>query len=201
MKGIFSWWRLYTMGTILYRSWRLKRYRLPKPVLSLKQALLWAVIGTCSIGKSWWPGGVRSQKWSLLPRKLRGFLTFSYSLQSDHSLPYHFLPFHSLPNYYLPSPNFLPQFLPPHFPPFHSLVPDPKYLCEIVLSSVAWSTAKDFIRNRLPITSFCTQIKCSASQCSYAKNGLPDPCSKKKSCYRGGVPTVMSDKVYEEDCK
>ena len=38
--------------------------------------------------------------------------------------------------------------------------------------------------------------KCSASQCSYAKSGLPDFCSKKKKLLPGGgVPTVMSDTV------
>ena len=36
-------------SNILYRSWRLERYRLPRPVLSLKQALLWPVIGMCII--------------------------------------------------------------------------------------------------------------------------------------------------------
>ncbi len=55
--------------SILYRSWRLGRYRLPGPVLSLKQALLWPVTGGCTIGKNWWPEGVRSQSWAPLPRK------------------------------------------------------------------------------------------------------------------------------------
>ena len=45
---------------VLFRSWRLKRYRLPGPVLSLKQAFLWPVTGVCTIVKSWWSEGVRS---------------------------------------------------------------------------------------------------------------------------------------------
>ena len=44
----------YVVGTwlLLYRSWRLGRYRLPGPVLSLKQALSWPVIGGCPSAKS-----------------------------------------------------------------------------------------------------------------------------------------------------
>ena len=44
------------------------RYRLPGPVLSLKQAILRPVTGgsPCTISKSWWPEGVRSQKWLYL---------------------------------------------------------------------------------------------------------------------------------------
>ncbi len=65
-----------------------------------------------------------------------------------------------------------------------------------VLSSVALSTLKDFIRTRLPVTS-----------CLYTnKNAVPARVHtlktgdltvfKKKSCYPGGyVPTVMSNKI------
>lgn len=104
---------------------------------------LWCV---CTIGKSWWPGGVRSQKkWTLLPRKLRRFLTFSSVFKLITMLR-------------IISPKPLPSKSLSSISQFSTSIPSTFHwpVCLFVLSSVAWrarSTAKDFICTRLPVTS------------------------------------------------
>lgn len=97
---------------ILYHSWWLICYRLPVPVLSLKQAFLWPVIRACTNNKSWGSESVCSWNWSFLHVKSGYFVTYCPNLQSDHFSLFHFPSFNSCPPYRPPKHYIIPTCLP-----------------------------------------------------------------------------------------